>query len=426
MIVCEEALYLLAELQKRIHEYMPDLESIYKFLHSHPELSMMEVHTSRYIVEQLKRMGITDIHEGIGNTGVVAVLQNGEGPVVMMRADMDALPMQELTGVSYASSVTSTNRKGDTVPVAHMCGHDMHMTWLLGVLRVLQDTKDDWKGTVVAVFQPGEETAEGSQAMLDGGLSGIIPKPDVILGQHVLQYKAGTIGYKAGQILTAGDSLKVTFYGKGGHGGMPHDAIDPVVMACSAVTRLQTLVSREVSPQMQAVITVGEFHAGKAENIIPDEAYFKLNVRTTDETVRHHILDGIRRICQAEALASNAPKEPLFEEINNYPLTVNDKKSTERIVQAFTSYFGDYVFETKALGASEDFSRYGRAWDVPYVYWFIGGTDTTVYEQAVKENTVGQLPGPHSPFWAPALHSTLETGVSAMIVAASSWLITTK
>lgn len=426
MIVCEEALYLLAELQKRIHEYMPDLEAIYKFLHSHPELSMMEVHTSRYIVEQLKRMGITDVHECIGNTGVVAVLQNGDGPVVMMRADMDALPMQESTGVPYASSVTSITRKGDTVPVAHMCGHDMHMTWLLGALRVLQDTKDDWKGTVVAIFQPGEETAEGSQAMLDDGLSGIIPKPDVILGQHVLQYKAGTIGYKAGQILTAGDSLKVTFYGKGGHGGMPHDAIDPVVMACSAVTRLQTLLSREVSPQMQAVITVGEFHAGKAENIIPDEAYFKLNVRTTDETVRHHILDGIRRICQAEALASNAPKEPLFEEISNYPLTVNDKKSTERIVQAFTRYFGDHVFETKALGASEDFSRYGRAWDVPYVYWFIGGTDTTVYEQAVKENTVGQLPGPHSPFWAPALHPTLETGVSAMIVAASSWLITTK
>lgn len=417
---------MLAELQKRIHEYMPDLESIYKFLHSHPELSMMEVHTSRYIVEQLRRMNITEVHECIGNTGVVAVLQNGDGPVVMMRADMDALPMQELTGVPYASSVTSITRTGDTVPVAHMCGHDMHMTWLLGALRVLQDTKDDWKGTVVAIFQPGEETAEGSQAMLDDGLSGIIPKPDVILGQHVLQYKAGTIGYKAGQILTAGDSLKVSFYGKGGHGGMPHDTIDPVVMACSAVTRLQTLVSREVSPQMQAVITVGEFHAGKSENIIPDEAYFKLNVRTTDETVRHHILDGIRRIYQAEALASNAPKEPLFEEINNYPLTVNDKKSTERIVQAFTSYFGEYVFETKALGASEDFSRYGRAWDVPYVYWFIGGTDATVYEQAVKENTVGQLPGPHSPFWAPALHPTLETGVSAMIVAASSWLITTK
>lgn len=405
---------------------MPDLESIYKFLHSHPELSMMEVNTSRYIVEQLKRMDITEVHEHIGNTGVVAVLQNGDGPVVMMRADMDALPMQESTGVPYASSTTSINRKGDTVPVAHMCGHDMHMTWLLGALRILQDTKDDWKGTVVAIFQPGEETAEGSQAMLDDGLSGIIPKPDVILGQHVLQYKAGTIGYKAGQILTAGDSLKVTFYGKGGHGGMPHDAIDPVVMACSAVTRLQTLVSREVSPQMQAVITVGEFHAGKAENIIPDEAYFKLNVRTTDETVRHHILDGICRICQAEALASNASKEPLFEEINNYPLTVNDKKSTERIVQAFTSYFGDHVFETKALGASEDFSRYGCAWDVPYVYWFVGGTDATVYEQAVKENTVGQLPGPHSPFWAPALHPTLETGITAMIVAASSWLITTK
>ena len=417
---------MLVELQKRIHEYMPDLESIYKFLHSHPELSMMEVNTSRYIVEQLKRMDITEVHEHIGNTGVVAVLQNGDGPVVMMRADMDALPMQESTGVPYASSTTSINRKGDTVPVAHMCGHDMHMTWLLGALRILQDTKDDWKGTVVAIFQPGEETAEGSQAMLDDGLSGIIPKPDVILGQHVLQYKAGTIGYKAGQILTAGDSLKVTFYGKGGHGGMPHDAIDPVVMACSAVTRLQTLVSREVSPQMQAVITVGEVHAGKAENIIPDEAYFKLNVRTTDETVRHHILDGICRICQAEALASNASKEPLFEEINNYPLTVNDKKSTERIVQAFTSYFGDHVFETKALGASEDFSRYGCAWDVPYVYWFVGGTDATVYEQAVKENTVGQLPGPHSPFWAPALHPTLETGITAMIVAASSWLITTK
>ena len=408
-------------LSEQIQQVLPTTEAIYKDFHQNPELSMKEVRTAQKVAENLRKAGY-EVTEKVGTTGVVGILRNGEGPTVMLRADMDALPIRENTGVSYASTKEDVNEKGETVPVAHSCGHDMHMTWLLGGAMVLSQARESWNGTVLAVFQPAEETAEGSQAMINDGLIERFPRPDVILGQHLLQYRAGTVGYRFGQILTAGDSLLVRFFGKGAHGGMPQEGIDPVVMGASAILRLQTIVSREVSPQTQAVITVGEFHAGTAENIIPAEAYIKLNVRTTDEAVRNHVLAAIKRICIAEARASNAPQDPVFKEINNYPLTVNDEEVTKKVAEVFRGQFGARLVEMPSLGASEDFGRYGKAWNTPYMYWFVGGCAPDKYDQAVKSGTVAQLPGPHSPLWEPALHPTLQTGIETMLAAAGIWL----
>ena len=412
---------MMTRVENKIRSLLPTLKETYMYLHSHPELSMQEVETARYISKRLKDLGL-EVHEGIGGTGVAAILRNGRGPVVMMRADMDALPMKEETGLPYASQWTTLNRTGEMVPVSHMCGHDMHMTWLLGTLEILSETKEDWQGTVVGIFQPGEETAEGSKAMIEGGLSDMIPKPDIILGQHLMQYCAGTVAIRGGQILTAGDSLEVTFFGKGGHGGMPQNAIDPVIMASSAVLRLQTIASREVAPSDQVVITVGSIQAGKVENIIPHEARLKLNVRTTDEKVREKVLEAIRRICEAEALASGASLMPEIKEINSFPLTVNDEGAAELIEGSFRKYFGNKTLKAEPIGASEDFSRFGRAWNVPYVYWFVGGTKKEIYEEALKSGTTGSLPGPHSPHWAPSLLPTLAVGIETMIIAANNWL----
>lgn len=406
-----------------IVEVIPKVEAIYKELHMAPELSMQEFNTAAKVAAYLRNIGV-EVTEKVGVTGVVAQIKNGEGPVIMLRADMDGLPMKEDTGVDYACTATTVDKSGKTVPLAHACGHDMHITWLLGALTVMNASKNAWKGTVIGIFQPGEEIAAGSKAMLSDGLMDRFPKPDIILGQHLVQGMAGTCSYRAGQILTAGDSMKVTFYGKGGHGGMPNNAIDPIIMAASAVMRLQAVVAREVPPQTQAVITVGEFHAGTAENIIPDEAYIKLNIRTTDEEVREHVLAAVKRVCDAEAAASNAPKMPSYEPINDFPLTVNDKEATMKIAEAFAEHFGqENVTECPPAGASEDFSRYGRAWNVPYVYWFVGGTAPEKYAKAVAEGTVATLPGPHSPFWAPVLHPTIEHGIKTMLIAAGLWLI---
>ncbi len=408
-------------LSAEIDKVLLDAEALYKDLHQNPELSHQEFRTAGVVAAQLRAAGF-QVTEKIGGTGVVGVLENGEGPTVMMRADMDALPIKEATGVPYASTCEAVNAKGETVPVSHACGHDMHITWLLSSAKVLSEARQDWRGTVVALFQPAEENGAGSQAMLDDGLTERIPKPDVILGQHLLQYRAGVVGFRAGQILTAGDSLQVRFFGKGGHGGMPQNAVDPILMAASAVLRLQGIVAREVSPQQVAVVTVGEFHAGIAENIIPAEAIIKLNVRTTDSAVRDHVLAAIRRICIAEAQASNAPREPEFTNISNFPLTVNDADVTRQVADAFRSQFGEQVVETPSLGASEDFGRFGKAWNVPYTYWFVGGCSHEKYDQAKQDGTVAQLPGPHSPFWAPALEPTLRTGIETSLAAMGTWL----
>ncbi|BDU76012.1 amidohydrolase [Mesoterricola sediminis] len=408
-------------LRPLIARVLPRVEALYKDFHQHPELSHQEARTGAVAAACLRDAGYRVV-EQVGGTGVVGLLENGAGPTVMVRADMDALPIREQTGLAYAAACEGLNAKGEPVPVSHACGHDMHLAWALGAAQVLAGARDAWRGTVLVVLQPAEETGTGSQAMLDDGLVARFPRPDVIFGQHLLQYRAGTVACKAGQLLTAGDSLQVRFFGAGGHGGMPQNAIDPIVMASAAVLRLQALVAREVAPQAQAVVTVGEFHAGHAENIIPAEAVIKLNVRTTDLAVREHLLAAIRRVCIAEARASNAPRDPEFEPINNFPLTLNDAEVTRRVAEAFRAQFGDLLSEARPVGASEDFGRFGQAWGTPYCYWFVGGTSPEAYDAAAREGTLDALPGPHSPYWAPALDPTLRTGIETLLAAAGTWL----
>lgn len=258
--------------------------------------------------------------------------------------------------------------------------------------------------------------------MMDDRMAERFPKPDIILGQHVMVAEAGTVGYRSGTILSAGDSLKVRLFGRGAHGSMPQTSVDPVVMAASTVVRLQTIVSRETGPLDSAVVTVGALQAGTKENIIPDDATLKLNIRTYDEGVREHVLSAVTRICCAECTASNAPRQPEFTTLNSYPLTENDAESTARVAASFRAMFGERAYETPPASASEDFSIFGRRWGVPYVFWIVGGTDPQTYRDARARKQVNAIPANHSPLYAPVLHPTLKTGLQAMLTAVSPWL----
>jgi amidohydrolase len=401
---------------------LPDLEVLYKDVHSHPELSMQETRTAALAADRLRGAGY-EVTTGVGKTGVVGVLRNGEGPTVMLRADIDALPIQEATGLPYASQATAVDRDGETVPVSHMCGHDMHVTWLAGAAKLMADARSSWGGTLMAVFQPAEETGEGAQAMIDDGLFKRFPKPDVILGQHVMVGPSGTVAGRAGAITSAADSLQIRLFGRGAHGSMPQASIDPVVMAASTVLRLQTIISREVAAAEAAVLTVGVLQAGTKENVIPDEAIIKLNVRTFDAGVRKRVLAAIERIANAEAAASGAPRPPEITAIDHYPLNVNNQDAARRVADSFREYFGaERVRETGPAPASEDFGSFGSEWHVPSVFWFVGGTDPKTYAQAKEANKINELPVNHSPKFAPVLHPTLRTGVEALVVAARAWL----
>jgi amidohydrolase len=306
----------------------------------------------------------------------------------------------------------------------HACGHDMHVTWLIGAATVLAQTRADWKGTLMPVFQPAEETGAGAQAMIDDGLLTRFPKPDVVLGQHVMVGSAGTLGGRPGVITSAADSLQIRMFGRGAHGSMPQAAIDPVVMAAATVLRLQTIVSREVAPTDAAVVTIGSLQAGTKENVIPDEAVIKLNVRTFDEGVRARVLAAITRIVNAEAAASGAPKPPEITPIDRYSLVTNDPEATRRVVDAFKAHFpADRVRETGPTSASEDFGSFGVQWHVPSVFWFVGGTDPDVYAKAKQSGRISELPTNHNPRFAPVVHPTLEAGVAALVVASRAWLV---
>jgi hippurate hydrolase len=406
---------------KNLPDLVPTLEAAYKDVHSHPELSMQETRTAELAAKHLQDNGY-EVTTGVGKTGVVGVLRNGEGLTVMMRADMDALPVKEATGLPYASTVSTTNALGEIVPVAHACGHDMHVAWLIGVATLFSLARDAWKGTLIALFQPGEETAQGAQAMIADGLLKRFPKPDVVLGQHVMVGPSGTVAGSSGPITSAADSLQIRLFGRGAHGSMPQASIDPVVMAASTVLRLQTIVSREIAAADAAVLTIGVLQAGTKENVIPDEAVIKLNVRTFDEGIRRHVLSAIERIAKAEAEASGAPSPPEITTLDRYPLNVNDKAASERVAEALRAFFSpDRVRHTGPAPASEDFGCFGTGWGVPSVYWFVGGTDPGVYAKAKSEGRINELPVNHSPHFAPVLHPTLETGVEAMSAAVLAW-----
>lgn len=398
------------------------LEAVYKDLHAHPELSMQESRTAGIAADWLEQAGF-GVTRGVGGTGVVGVLRNGEGPTLLLRADMDALPIAEATGLDYASSATGTDRFGQASAVAHACGHDMHVVWLMGAARMLSDHRDAWRGTIVAVFQPGEETAQGARAMIEDGMVRRFPKPDVVLGQHVVPAPAGCIGWRVGAMMSASDSWEVRLFGRGAHGSMPQRSIDPVVMAASTVMNLQSIVSRQVGMAEQAVVTVGTLQAGRSENVIPDDALLRLNVRTFNDEVRQRVLAAIRRIVQAGAESAGASRMPDIAVLGEHPLTRNDEAATRRVVAALTQRFGaDRIQEVEPASASEDFGLFGAAWGVPSVYWFVGGTDAATFEAAARAGKVNELPGNHSPAFAPVIDPTLQAGIVAMLTAAGVWL----
>ena len=407
---------------RNLKKLLPSLEALYKDIHSHPELSMQETRTAGIAAERLRAAGY-EVATGVGKTGVVGLLRNGDGPTVMLRADMDALPVKEQTGLPYASTVTAKDAEGHTVPVMHACGHDMHVTWLVGATKLLAEGRDTWRGTIMAVFQPGEETAQGARAMIDDNLFTRFPKPGVVLGQHVMVGAAGAIGGRSGVITSAADSFQIRMFGRGAHGSMPQASVDPVVMAASTVLRLQTIVSREIAANDAAVVTIGSLQAGTKENVIPDEAIIKLNVRTFDENVRKRVLAAIKRIVKAEAEASGAPKPPEITALDRYALVSNDATATERVAAAFRRHFSNQdVVTVQPTSASEDFGSFGSEWGVPSVFWFVGGTDPETYAEAKAAGKVHEIPTNHNPRFAPVIHPTLRTGVEALVVSAKAWL----
>jgi hippurate hydrolase len=405
-----------------LERLLPDLQALYTDIHAHPELSMQETRTAGIAAARLRNAGY-EVTTGVGKTGVVGLLRNGDGPTVMLRADMDALPVEEATGLPYASKVTATDRDGKTVPVMHACGHDMHVAWLVGATTVLAEARDAWRGTLIAVFQPGEETAEGARAMIDDGLVDRVPRPDVVLGQHVMTAPAGVLGSREGVVTSAGDSLQIRLFGRGAHGSMPQASVDPVVMAAATVMRLQTIVSREIPAADAAVVTIGALQAGTKANVIPDEALLKLNVRTYDEGVRERVLAAIKRIVDAEAAASGSARPPEITTIDRYDLVENEPKATARVADAFRRHFSaDRVVKAPPTSASEDFGSFGATWGSPSVFWFVGGTDPDLYAKAKADGRLGELPTNHNPRFAPVVHPTLETGVEALVIAAQAWL----
>lgn len=400
-----------------------DLEALYTDLHRHPELSFQETRTAGIVTQHLTALGI-EFEEQIGRTGVAGVIRNGDGPVVWLRADMDGLPVEERTGLAYASTARGIDPAGTDVPVMHACGHDMHVTALLGALETLVSTKDEWSGTIVAIFQPAEEYGAGSQAMIADGVLDRFPRPDIVLGQHVTPLPAGTIGVRSGTQMAASDGLTVTLLGRGGHGSRPHSTIDPVVMAAATVMRLQTIVSREVDPRDVAVVTVGSIHAGLKNNIIPAEAKLELSLRYPDDDARASVLEKVERVVRAEAQASGAEQEPTITIDHSLPPTINDVHSTARLTLAFDAAFGEgTVVDPGMFTGSEDVSWFAREAGVPLVFWFWGGVDPAVYAAALAAGTIARdIPTNHSPFFAPVLHPTLEVGVEALVVAAREFL----
>jgi amidohydrolase len=397
-------------------------EDVYRDLHEHPELSHQEHRTAKLVADRLRGWGY-DVHDSIGGTGVVGVLRNGEGPAVLLRADMDALPVEEATGLAYASTERATDADGNEVPVMHACGHDVHVTCLLGAAALFSTATQHWSGTLIAVFQPAEEVGDGARGMVDDGLSEIVPTVDVALAQHVLPAPAGHVGTHSGPVLSAADSLRITVYGRGAHGSMPQSAVDPVVLAAMIVIRLQTVVAREVAPTDTVVLTVGSIRSGSKSNVIADHAVMELNLRTYDESVRSAVISAIKRIVTAECQASDSPKEPTFEFYDRLPLTVNDDAVTARVSQAFSDYFGDRHQTMAAHMASEDFSDIPTALGVPYTYWGVGGIDNQLYRAAVDAGRVAaDIPVNHSPTFAPIIQPTLDTGTEALVVAALAWL----
>jgi amidohydrolase len=403
-----------------------ELVSLYQDLHAHPELSFQEVRTAGIVSRYLRDLGF-EVTERVGGTGVVGLLRNGAGPTVLLRADMDALPVEERTGLPYASRVRQTDSYGHDVPVMHACGHDVHVTCLIGAAAALAADTRAWRGTILLVFQPAEELGQGARAMVDDGLFDRYGRPDVVLGQHVSPLPAGTVGIRAGVSFAGSDTLRITMYGRGAHGSRPDVSVDPVVMAAATVMRLQTVVSREVAATDAAVVTVGALRAGTKENIIPDDAELLLSIRTFEPAVRDTVMNAIRRIVEGEAVTAGAPRPPEIAHTMSFPSVVNDAEAVRRTAAAFEAEFGaGRVGDPGPVTGSEDVGILADAAGAPCAYWLLGGADPAAYAGASSmsdvEKIVAGLPSNHSPLFAPVIEPTLTTGVTALTRAARAWL----
>ncbi|MCZ0204308.1 amidohydrolase [Streptomyces sp. UMAF16] len=397
---------------------LPHWEEVYRDLHAHPELAFEERRTAAAVVRELAGIGGWETTERVGRTGVVSVLRNGAGPVVWLRADMDALPVREETGLPYASVEPE---------LMHACGHDVHVAALLGVCRQLAAHPGAWSGTVVAVFQPAEEVGRGAQAMLDDGVLDRFPRPEVVLGQHVGPLPAGVVTTRPGPLMAAADSLRVTLYGAGAHASAPHLAVDPVVMAASVVLRLQTLSARLAPLSPSPLLTVGALHSGTVANVIPHTAELLCSLRTFDMQTREQVLADIRRVIHAEADAQGATRTPDITTYDSFPLTVNDPAATERVLAAVADA-GALGHTLRApLSGSEDFGRFATAAGCPSVFFHFGGADPGDFDEtAVAALERGTLPPGtamnHSPHYAPSDRHAVAAGVRHLLAAAASWL----
>jgi amidohydrolase len=402
----------LPEIKTHLADEYKSLDAIYKHFHAHPELSLEEKETAARLAKELRAAGF-EVTEKVGGHGVVAVMKNGKGPTIMVRADMDALPIVELTGLPYASKVRARDKYGRDVGVMHACGHDVNITCLIGTARVLAAMKSKWQGTLVLVGQPAEEIGEGSRMMLADGLFHRFPRPDFCLATHCdSRFPHGHVNFRSGQMQSNVDSVDITVLGKGGHGAAPQTTIDPVVLAARIVIDLQTIVSREVNPLNPAVVTVGSIHGGTKHNIIPDEVKLQLTVRTTTDEVRKQVLEAIQRITKAAALSARAPN-PIVKVHDHFtPALVNDKELTASTVGLFRDVLGaEFVHERPMSLGGEDFSRFIRA-GVPGFYYFVGSAPPTRVAEARKGGA--SLSKTHTGTYYPVPEPTIKTGVLTM------------
>jgi amidohydrolase len=402
---------------KLANDELTQYKSLYIDLHKNPELSLMEFNTSKKMAEGLKSIGF-EVTTGVGGNGVVGVFKNGEGKVILLRTDMDALPVKESTGLPFSSQVIMKDATGNESPVMHACGHDLHMSVWLGTLKALVSLKNEWKGTIVAIGQPAEEVSGGSNAMIADGLFKRFPKPDIALAYHVnAELPVGTIGYYPGAIFAGVNNVAITVYGRGGHGALPHMTIDPIVLSARIILDLQTIVSREINPVKPAVVTVGAIHGGTKNNIIPDEVKMLLTTRFFDDGIYKQIQVAIERITRGDAIAAGLPenKMPLIEYAKEFsPPVLNDPKLVMNIVGIMKGFLGEEkVVQVDPATVAEDFGKYGRTEEkIPIALFWLGGVSKEKYADHLQNGTF--LPPLHSSSFAPDFEPTFKTGVSTM------------
>ena len=411
------ALVLAASPLDGLDQIYPQLDALYLDLHKNPELSMKEQRTSARMAEELRKLGY-EVTAGVGGTGVVGVLRNGKGPTVLLRTELDALPVEEKTGLPYASTATGVNPQGQTVPVMHACGHDVHMAGWTGAATLLARIKDRWRGTVLMIAQPAEETVQGARAMIADGLFVRFPKPDFAVAVHdSSDLPAGKVYFVPGPAMASVDSVDVTIFGRGGHGAKPDTTVDPVVIAARTVLAFQTLISREKDPLEPAVLTVGSIHGGTKYNIIPDEVKLQITLRTFNPEVRKLLLSGIERVAKTEAASARAPKEPAVKVSESQDSTYNDPALTKRLAATLAKQLGaENVQEIRPEMVAEDFGEFGKAAGVPSVQLRVGAVEPSRYEAAMKGGT--PLPSLHSSGFAPDRERTIKAAATVLTLSA--------